>query len=98
MCAAVLAHAQGTPMGALVLCAPALTRAEPPADRLELRPPCPTTILHGRHDDVVPIAVSRTFVAQYPAVRLIEVDDDHRLIRSSDLLVELTRAALGTTS
>ncbi len=40
---------------------------------------CPTLILHGTKDDVVPIEVSRAYARERPNVRLVEVDDDHRL-------------------
>lgn len=40
----------------------------------------PTTILHGIHDDVVPIATSREFAATRPHVSLIELEDNHELL------------------
>lgn len=48
--------------------------------------PCPTVIVHGRHDIVVPISGSRRYAAAREHVRLIEVDDVHTLERSADLL------------
>jgi pimeloyl-ACP methyl ester carboxylesterase len=42
----------------------------------------PTLILHGVHDDVVPVEISRAFAADRPHVRLIELDDDHQLLTS----------------
>lgn len=43
-------------------------------------PPAPITIIHGKHDNVVPIELSRQYAASYPEqVELIEVDSDHRL-------------------
>ena len=43
-------------------------------------PPAPITIIHGRHDDVVPIELSRQYAAAHPQqVELIEVESDHRL-------------------
>jgi uncharacterized protein len=42
----------------------------------------PTLIIHGRGDDVVPIEVSRTWAAERPHVRLVEVDDGHELTAS----------------
>ena len=43
-------------------------------------PPTPIMIIHGQHDDVVPIDYSREYVANFPnQVDLIEVDSDHRL-------------------
>lgn len=47
----------------------------------------PTLILHGRADEVVPIAYSRTFAATRPNVRLIELDDGHELVRSLPVLL-----------
>lgn len=44
--------------------------------------PCPTTIVHGTRDVVVPIEVSRDYAAAHDHVELIEVDDDHTLTAS----------------
>lgn len=41
--------------------------------------PIPTLILHGEHDEVIPIQASRDFAAQRPWVELIELDSDHAL-------------------
>lgn len=46
--------------------------------------PCPTLILHGTRDEVVPIASSRRYASARTRVRLVEVDDDHGLIASID--------------
>lgn len=46
-------------------------------DRL-LRP-IPTLILHGCHDEVIPITASRNFAASRPWVELIELNSDHAL-------------------
>lgn len=43
---------------------------------------CPTTIIHGTSDTVVPIDSSRRYVEGRANLRLIEVDDDHLLSRS----------------
>jgi pimeloyl-ACP methyl ester carboxylesterase len=41
-------------------------------------PPAPITIIHGRHDDVVPIGSSLAYAAQFPdLVRLIAIDAGH---------------------
>ena len=48
----------------------------------------PTLILHGVHDDVVPIATSREFAARAPHVQLIELPDGHDLIASLPRLFE----------
>lgn len=95
LCASIRATEAGYPITALVLCAPALGRSEPPADTMRLYPPVPTVIIHGVGDNVVPIEVSRSFAAAHPDdVRLIEVDDDHRLIGSIDRIVAETRGFL----
>ncbi len=47
----------------------------------------PTLILHGRHDDVVPIERSRDFAATRPHVRLIELPDGHELVASIPALL-----------
>ncbi|KIG12229.1 hypothetical protein DB30_01775 [Enhygromyxa salina] len=46
---------------------------------------CPTTIIHGTNDVIVPLESSRRYVAEHPQpslVDLIEVDDDHSLAGS----------------
>lgn len=50
--------------------------------------PCPTIIIHGTLDEVVPIEVSRSYVATREHVRLIEVEDEHRLVDHVDVIVE----------
>ena len=42
----------------------------------------PTRVLHGVGDEVVPIDGSRRWAAAHDDVELIELDDDHRLLRS----------------
>jgi len=39
----------------------------------------PTLIIHGIHDDVVPIEVSQAYAQDKPLVTLSPVDDDHNL-------------------
>lgn len=51
-------------------------------------PRCPTLILHGRHDTVVPLAVSEEYVRSRPHVQLEVVDDDHDLLRTLPHLLE----------
>jgi alpha-beta hydrolase superfamily lysophospholipase len=52
----------------------------------------PTLIIHGIHDDVVPVDHARRFAAGKPHVRLIEVDDAHELVASLPrLLAEAER-------
>ncbi len=46
---------------------------------LELLRSIPTLILHGCHDEVIPIQASRDFAAQRPWIQLVELDSDHGL-------------------
>jgi pimeloyl-ACP methyl ester carboxylesterase len=62
-------------------------------------PPRPITIVHGRHDDVIPIAHSREYVAAHPGVvELSEVDSDHRLSDQLDFIWERLSALVGTAT
>lgn len=45
----------------------------------QLLRPIPTLILHGYHDEVIPIQASRDFARWRPWVQLIELDSDHAL-------------------
>lgn len=54
------------------------------------RPSCPTLIIHGARDAIVPIESSRAWVATLPAARLVEVDDDHELIASLPRIADET--------
>lgn len=57
--------------------------------------PCPTTIIHGTRDTVVPIESSREYAqAHGDRVRLIEVDDDHLLSRSLPTIEAVAEAEL----
>ncbi|MDX1417636.1 MAG: YqiA/YcfP family alpha/beta fold hydrolase [Candidatus Promineifilaceae bacterium] len=50
-------------------------------------PPAPILIIHGLHDDVIPISHSRQYAERYAGlVQLIEVDDNHRLLQQTALL------------
>lgn len=40
----------------------------------------PTLILHGRHDEVIPVQSSRDFAAQRPWVQLVELESNHALV------------------
>jgi hypothetical protein len=58
-------------------------------------PPAPTVIIHGRHDETVPIADSRAYAAKYPDdVRLMEVDADHDLNPHLDLIWDYVQSFL----
>lgn len=43
-------------------------------------------ICHGIHDKVVPIKYSREYTNTHPQSNLLELDDDHGLINSTDLI------------
>ena len=45
----------------------------------KIQRPIPTLILHGLHDEVIPIAASRDFARSRPWVSLTELDSDHAL-------------------
>lgn len=47
----------------------------------------PTTIVHGVRDESVDPWLSRTFAATRPHVTLVEVDDDHQLLASIDVIL-----------
>ena len=82
----------------LVLLAPALGHVEPPVRRAEdLVAPrgLPTVILHGRRDRIVPVELSRAYRDRSGAhVRLVELDDDHRLGASLHRMIAELRALL----
>jgi len=95
LCAAIQHVEAGGRVRGLLLCAPALLRFEPPADRMRLYPPAPTIIIHGRGDEVVPARVSEDFAAEYPEVRLELVDDGHTLAGSIDRIIAAARELQG---
>jgi pimeloyl-ACP methyl ester carboxylesterase len=81
------------PVDGLLLMAPALERpGYPPLPG----PPRAARVLvvHGRGDDVTPLAGSRRFVDGHAGAVLVEVDDGHRLDRTVDLLPHLLRVLL----
>lgn len=45
----------------------------------QLQRPVPTLILHGLHDEVIPIQASQNYASPRPWVRLIELESDHSL-------------------
>lgn len=61
-----------------------------------LPPDLPVLLVHGLADEVVPIAESRTLAATSALARLVEVDDEHRLLEltRSERLAELVREAM----
>ncbi len=58
----------------------------------ELQRPLPTLILHGLHDDVIPIQASRDYAADRPWVQLLELDSDHAL---TDMMSPIWQAIQG---
>lgn len=58
----------------------------------QLQRPVPTLVLHGIHDDIIPIKASRDFVARRPWVRLTELDSDHSLSNVKAKIWEAVKA------
>ena len=56
---------------------------------------CPTVIVHGTRDDVVPVGSSRRYAAAHDHVTLVEVDDDHGLAGSIERIGSVVRAHFG---
>ena len=73
-----------------LLCAPALPRIS--QDEIASLP-LETVILHGTRDEVVLFQSSKDFSERH-GIRLVEVDDDHRLSASSDIMVKLAAGIL----
>jgi len=46
----------------------------------------PALLVHGLHDDVVPVQASESFAAAHPNVRLVVIDSGHELTDSLDRL------------
>jgi hypothetical protein len=57
--------------------------------------PCPTLVIHGRGDEVVPYDGSARWVAAQEDARLVGVDDDHALAESLDGIAAETIRFLG---
>jgi uncharacterized protein len=55
---------------------------------------CPTVIVHGVRDEVVPVESSRVYARTHEA-QLVEVDDDHGLAASVDRIEELALRHFG---
>jgi predicted esterase len=73
----------------LVLCAPALHRAE--AAQIERVPE--STVIHGAQDDIVPLSASQAFCDKF-GLPLVVVQDGHRLAESSGTMLDAVRAFL----
>jgi hypothetical protein len=96
LAAAYVAEQHPDRLVGLLLLAPALHRNERPvADASALRPPkgVPTILIHGIHDEVVPIGTSRQYIGGGEG-RLIETEDDHRLKHSMDVMLDSVQALL----
>ncbi|ERN39781.1 putative esterase [Rubidibacter lacunae KORDI 51-2] len=62
-------------------------------DERKLTRSLPTLILHGRHDDTIPLQSSRDYIGTHPEeAHLIELDSDHAL---GDVLPEVWEAISG---
>lgn len=92
LCGAILHTRGGGRVRGLVLCAPALIVHEPPVADTGLAPPCPTVLIHGRNDALIPVAAIEAYAAAHPDVRLELRDDDHLLTRSMDRIIAAARA------
>ena len=56
-----------------------------------LKRSCPTLIIHGVNDEIVPIQVSRDYANRHSQVKLIELDSDHGLNDKQDSIWQLTQ-------
>jgi hypothetical protein len=56
----------------------------------------PTLIIHGKDDDVVPVALSEAFAAGHPNATLEIVDSGHDLLNVLDAIAERTAEFLGS--
>jgi predicted esterase YcpF (UPF0227 family) len=55
----------------------------------QLQRTLPTLILHGQHDEVIPITASRAYATTRPWVQLIELDSNHAL---TDVMPQIWQA------
>lgn len=55
---------------------------------------CPTMVVHGTKDPVVPLSFSRDYADEHDHVELVEVDDDHGMVASVPKVAELARRFL----
>ncbi|MBI5517507.1 MAG: alpha/beta fold hydrolase [Deltaproteobacteria bacterium] len=56
--------------------------------------PCPVTVIQGLDDALVPPSLVRRWASENPHARLLEVPDDHQLLRSLDLVRDEALALL----
>ena len=82
----------------LLLLAPALHYPESPNDEPEklIAPDClPVTIIHSKTDDIVPISASKNYIERSRNnVQLIEVEDNHVLENSIELIISEAKKLL----
>jgi pimeloyl-ACP methyl ester carboxylesterase len=85
-------------LSGLVLLGPALSLRERPVtdpEALVVPPWLPLVVIHGIHDDVIPVTVSRALARRTPHAAYHEVDDDHELHGSIPLILSVLRDMLG---
>lgn len=74
-----------------------ITENHPPYPKIS----CPTSIVHGKFDRLVPIEASRKFVQEqthHESIDLIEVDDDHYLTKSLPQIIPIVSEFLLSSS
>lgn len=90
----LIAHRYPQSVSGLVLCAPAVFPDwVGEIDHIS----CPTVILHGINDDIVPVEVSERFCSKLGRHILVEVRDGHRLSHNTDQLIHLVHLMLRKT-
>lgn len=87
------AHAHPEQVAGMVLCAPAVHRSEPGWTPPQTVPDVPIRVLHGARDELIALDLVRSWCHEH-VVRLLVVDDDHRLGNHRAQLVELVREVL----
>lgn len=74
-----------------------ITENHPPYPKIS----CPTSIVHGKFDRLVPIEASRKFVQEqnhHERIDLVEVDDDHYLTKSLFQIIPIVSQFLLSSS
>lgn len=67
----------------------------PPPDFKNVEIPIPTLILHGKSDEVVPVAWSQTFADLNQQVLLYTLEGNHQLLDQKEIMWELVKEFLG---
>lgn len=102
LCAAAVAGAVAPHLCGLLLLAPAFGHREPGPQgedeivgaNLVAPASVPTTVIHGHADTICSFSDSVAYVERSVEVRLVEVDDEHRLLNSLDTIVAEARVLL----